>query len=146
MPITLILVILHATVIGAILSISKASSGMTEIMSTYSRYVSDATDRQAGSSRLNETAFSFLLRPVTEEGQVNVNPLVAYAVELGEPRRGSDIQRRFEGRDLDEADKKMYEHKKQRIANRIRRNRPFRFLKKDRKSGPFFARRGKALR
>ena len=103
LPITLILVVLHTMIAGSIVTISKASNGMTELTRTYSSYMSDATELQGGSSRLSELSFSFLLRPVQEDGELNVGPLIAYAGELKEPRRGADILKRFEDREIDDA-------------------------------------------
>ena len=101
LPIACILVVLHVIIIGATLTINKASSGLTNIMQTYSGYISDVTDLQAGASTLTETSSSFLLRPVLGNGEINVSPLVAYASELQNPRRGEDILKRFEGKDID---------------------------------------------
>ena len=73
LPITLVLIVLHALIIGAILSINKASSGLNELMASYSDYISDVTDLQAGASFLSETAASFTLHPRQEEsGEPNI--------------------------------------------------------------------------
>lgn len=103
LPIACILVILHVVIIGATITVSKSSSGLTRIMQTYSGYISDVTDLQAGSSFLSETSFSFLLHPLQEDGDLNMSPLVAYANEFQNPRRGDDIKSRFAGRDLEPA-------------------------------------------
>ena len=101
MVIAVVLALLHVMIVFSIFSVSTASSGMTEIMRTYSGYIADSTDLLAGSSFLAEASMSFYLRPVDGEGNVNVGPLVGYANEYGSSRRGPDIQARFAGREID---------------------------------------------
>lgn len=101
LPIAIILVILHLVIVSSIFLISQASGEMTSIMQTYSGYISDVVDLQGGSSFLSETSTSFLLRPTLESGRLNSTPLFAYANELQRPRRGADIQKRFEGKEID---------------------------------------------
>lgn len=55
----------------------------------------------AGSSLLSETASNYVLMPLTESGEVNAMPLMAYAQELGEDRRGPQVLERFRGYDAD---------------------------------------------
>ena len=80
--IAVVMIALHAMIAGSIASVSRASNGMTEIMRTYSEYMSDVTSLQEGASRLSETATSFLLCPELPNGELNVGPLQAYAQEL----------------------------------------------------------------
>lgn len=101
LSIAVIMIVLHAMIAGSIASVSRASNGMTEIMRTYSEYMSDVTSLQEGASRLSETATSFLLCPELPNGELNVGPLQAYAQELQQDRRGTDIQRRFDAREID---------------------------------------------
>ncbi len=85
------LAILHVIIILVILMINNASSSLSEIMERSSQRLEIVTGLQAGTSVLSETSSSFVLIPTTKEGVVNVGPLMGYAAELSQPRRGSQV-------------------------------------------------------
>ena len=85
------LAVLHVIIIFDILMINDASSSLSTIMEQSSARLETVTSLQAGSSVLSETSSSFVLIPLTEEGAVNVGPLMGYAAELSQPRRGPQV-------------------------------------------------------
>lgn len=87
----IVLAILHVIIIFVILMINKSSSSLSAIMERSSARLEIATALQAGSSVLSETSSSFILIPTTDEGAVNVGPLMGYASELSQPRRGQQV-------------------------------------------------------
>lgn len=106
LPIAVILAILHAWVAVSIITVSRASSKTTEILRTYLGYTSEVTEIQATASQLNETSFSFLLRPtvaVTPKGPIlNLGPLYVYSQSLQSNPRAAEIVKKFENRNLGE--------------------------------------------
>lgn len=102
LPIAIILFILHTVVAGSMVVVSRASNTTTDILRTYSGYTNEITEIQATASRLNETSFSFLLRPtvaVTPQGPVlNLGPLYAYIEALKTESRAETIVKKFEDR------------------------------------------------
>ena len=96
-PIIVILAVLHILIIGLILSINNTTTKLSRTMQESGTYVEEATSLLAGSSLLSETCTNFVLMPLNGSGDVNVNPLVAYANELNEDRRGADVLDRFRG-------------------------------------------------
>ncbi|MBR4255785.1 MAG: GGDEF domain-containing protein [Clostridia bacterium] len=101
LPFSIVFTILHALSIVMFINISIISSGLTGIMRTYSGYISDVTDLQAGASYLTETSMSFIANPVLPNGEFNSSPLIGFATEYQLPRRGNDIVSRFDGKDID---------------------------------------------
>lgn len=97
-PVCVVLAILHAMIIVVILNINISSARLSTIMQNSGSYTQEATSLLAGSSLLNETASNFVLRPITENGEPNVGPLVAYAGELvQEEHRGQHVLAQFQG-------------------------------------------------
>ena len=96
LPIVILFIILHLLVVFLFVSISRESRAMSATMQKMGEYTTDATDLLAGSSKLSETSSGFILMPVTENGEINYTPLMAYAGELKEDRRGSAVAARFE--------------------------------------------------
>ena len=88
MPIVVLTGVLHLLVIIMILMINSVSTELSTIMQNAGKYNQDATSLLAGSSLLSETSSNFILMPKTEGGEVNINPLAAYAAELTQDRRG----------------------------------------------------------
>ena len=78
-PVIILLIIFHLLVIFLFFSISRQSQKMSMIMQKTAEYTSDATDMLGGSSLLSETATNFVLMPVSESGDINYSPLMAYA-------------------------------------------------------------------
>lgn len=107
-PIIAVLVVLHLMVISDVVMINITSSALSSTMQSAGVYTQDATSLLGGSSLLSETATSYMLMPVTANGEVNVSPLASYATELGVDRRPDQVLARFEGYDVsDEVRAKM---------------------------------------
>ena len=85
-----------------ILMINSVSTDLSTIMQNAGKYNQDATSLLAGSSLLSETSSNFILMPKTEGGEVNINPLAAYAAELTQDRRGPQVVARFKTYDVPE--------------------------------------------
>lgn len=85
------LAILHIIIVIVILLINNSSSSLSAIMERSSARLETVTALQAGTSVLSETSSSFVLIPLTNEGAVNVGPLMGYASELSMPRRGQQV-------------------------------------------------------
>ena len=103
-PIAIVLALLHASIIFSIISINRISGHMSSIMAQYGQYINEVMEMQGGSSFLSESSFSFLFHPVIqkgEESELNSGPLVAYATELSNERRGDDILGKFRTYDVD---------------------------------------------
>ena len=105
-PIIILFIILHLLVVYLFISISRESGEMSGIMQRSGEYVSEVTDILGGSSVLNETASNFILMPVNENGKINYSPLMAYASELKNDRRGPQVEERFSKYDVSEEDRK----------------------------------------
>ncbi len=102
MPIVVLTGVLHLLVIIMILMINSVSTELSTIMQNAGKYNQDATSLLAGSSLLSETSSNFILMPKTEGGEVNINPLAAYAAELTQDRRGQQVVARFKTYDVPE--------------------------------------------
>ena len=100
LPLVIVLAVLHVAVIWLFFSISTESNRLSTIMRNAGTYTQDATSLLAGSSTLSETASSFVLLPILENGEVNVGPLNAYAQELTMDRRGDQVMARFREYDV----------------------------------------------
>ena len=100
LPLVIVLAVLHVAIIGLFFSISKESNRLSSIMRNAGTYTQDATSLLAGSSTLSETASSFVLLPILENGEVDVGPLNAYAQELTMDRRGDQVMARFREYDV----------------------------------------------
>lgn len=98
-PSILVLAFLHVAMIFLIIGINQESTLMSVTMQKSASYVTDATSLLAGSSLLSETSTNFVLRPTVGENQPNTGPLMAYANEVKNPRRGPDVLNRFEKSD-----------------------------------------------
>lgn len=107
LPLVIVLAVLHVAVIGLFFSISKHSSQLSAIMRSAGAYTQDATALQAGSSVLSETASTYVLMPILENGEANVGTLNAYANELAQDRRGDQVMARFQEYDVSEEAKAL---------------------------------------
>ena len=95
-PIVVVLALLHLLIISVIFMINSSSSNLSTIMQNAGHYNQEATSLLAGSSILSETAGNFVLLPRSENGEINVGPLSAFAQELlQEDRRGTAVMQRF---------------------------------------------------
>ena len=83
-----------------IVLVNNASSSLSGIMETSSGYLTDVTAMQAGSSLLLETSSAYVLLPTLEDGSVNTGPLMGYVSELSVERRGDQIVKLFENRNI----------------------------------------------
>lgn len=97
LPVIAILTALHLAIIILIFHINITSMRLSKLMQDSATYTETATSLLAGSSLMSETASNFVLMPMTETGEVNVSPLIAYAKELALPRRGDQVVERFRG-------------------------------------------------
>ncbi len=83
-----------------------STNELADQMQKSSDYQQSATNLQAGTSALSETASSFLQAPVIPDGQggeqINLNPLQMYAEELRIDRRPARIAALFEEYDVSE--------------------------------------------
>ena len=107
LPLVIVLAVLHVAVIGLFFSISKHSNHLSTIMRNAGTYTQDATSLQAGSSVLSETASTYVLMPILENGEANVGTLNAYANELAMDRRGDQVMARFQEYDVSEEAKAL---------------------------------------
>ena len=99
-PIIIVLALLHVAIIGLIMQINATSAELSETMKTAGQQIEEATSVLAGASLLSETSTNFILMPVTEHGEINVAPLVAFATEIQRPRRGNQVLERFRNYDV----------------------------------------------
>jgi len=99
-PIIIVLALLHIVIIGLIVKINSTSADLSETMKTAGEQIEEATSVLAGGSLMSETSTNFILMPVTEQGEINVGPLVAFADELQRPRRGNQVLERFRNYDV----------------------------------------------
>ncbi len=110
MPIVIILSVLHILIIAVIVMINTSSSNLSTIMRNAGQYTQEATSLLAGSSLLSETASNYVLMPLTENGEVNVMPLQAYANELAQPRRGEDVLALFRSHKINPEEMELLEN------------------------------------
>ena len=99
-PLIVVLMVLHFFIIVLIIEVNRSDDRLTELTVNAGVYQQTATNLQAGSSVLSETASSYVQMPVTQDGSANVGPLTAYAQELGQNRRGSDVVELFRDYDV----------------------------------------------
>ncbi len=103
-PLVVVMIVLHLLIIVLIIEVNRSEDKLTELMANSGTYQQTATNLQAGTSTLSETATSYAQMPVTPAGEANVGPLMAYVEELGNDRRGKDIVEAFNRYDIgDEA-------------------------------------------
>ena len=102
LPVVCAIAALHILVIFLFLNISRTSANMSAIMQKSGVYTQEATSLLAGSSIMSETSGNYVLMPITENGEVNAAPLMAYAEELKNPRRGEQVTAAFRRHDVDD--------------------------------------------
>ncbi|MBR5109864.1 MAG: GGDEF domain-containing protein [Clostridia bacterium] len=98
LPLTFIIAILHVVIISLVFEANHSNTELSEMMQNCNTYQQYATNLQAGTSILSETASAFAQMPVGKDGAVNTGPLVRYAQELGKDRRGPQIAEWFRAR------------------------------------------------
>ena len=94
-PMGVVLATLLVLIVLAFYKVNLANSNLTDMMQSKSLYQQEATRLQASSSVLSETAGSFVLLPLNEDGSINVGPLLTYVEELGSDRLGPQVAARF---------------------------------------------------
>ena len=97
MLMVILFIFLYVLIISLFMKISRVSASLSETMQKSSSYIEEATSILGGSSLLSETSSNFILVPVTESGEINLSPLIAYAGELESDRRGPQVAERFQG-------------------------------------------------
>ncbi|MDO4803913.1 MAG: GGDEF domain-containing protein [Lachnospiraceae bacterium] len=102
-PVIAVLAFLHLSIISFILGINSQSGLMSSTMQKSGMYIEEATSVLAGSSLLSETSRTFVLMPITQNGEVNLHPLAAFASELkNEEHRGYRVLENFKTYDLEQ--------------------------------------------
>ena len=94
-PLTIIIAVLHIAIISLVFEANRANTELSEMLENCSNYQQYATNLQAGSSILSETASAFAQMPVTKDGAFNTGALLRYAQELGKERRGPQVAEWF---------------------------------------------------
>lgn len=108
-PVVVILAVLHLMILSVIFMINTSSSRLSRFTQDAGRNTEEATSILAGSSLLSETSSHFILMPLNETGEINVAPLQAYAFELSQPRRGSQVLEKFRTYDVREEELALIE-------------------------------------
>lgn len=94
-PLVFVIAILHIVIISLVFEVNRANGELSEMMQKCSDYQQNATNLQASSSTLSETAAAFAQVPVGTDGEFNSGPLIRYAQELGRDRRGPKVAEWF---------------------------------------------------
>lgn len=94
-PLTVIIALLHIAIISLVFETNRANTELSEMMQNCSDYQQYATNLQAGTSTLSETASAFAQIPIGKDGSINVGPLLRYAQELSKNRRGPQVAEWF---------------------------------------------------
>ncbi len=102
-PLTIIIAVLHIAIISLVFEANRANTELSEMLENCSNYQQYATNLQAGSSILSETASAFAQIPVGKDGSINVGPLLRYAQELGKGRRGPQVAEWFRSHNVSTA-------------------------------------------
>lgn len=95
LPMIAVLAVLHLCIVILIFGMNTTSMKLSKQMQQAGQQTAVATLLLAGSSLMSETSGTFILMPLTEEGEPNVLPLIAYANELGVDRRGDQVVEKF---------------------------------------------------
>ena len=101
-PLLVFFAILHILIVFLIIDENRSDDALADLMLRSGKYQQTATELQAGSSVLSETAASYVQIPLASDREPNIGPLKAYAEELGNDRRGEQVVERF--RDYDVSD------------------------------------------
>ena len=99
-PLAVAIAILHIVIILLVYEANRSNSELSAMMQNCSDQQQYATNLQAGTSVLSETATSFVLMPATTDGSFNAGPLLRYAQELSMDRRGPEIVAWFHDQDV----------------------------------------------
>ena len=102
LPMIGVLTALHVVIIVLIFNINTSSMHLSQLMQSAGTHTADATSLLAGSSLMSETTSNYVLMPLTEDGEPNTFPLLAYANELTVDRRGDQVLERFRSYDVSE--------------------------------------------
>ena len=94
-PFAVIIAILHIMISILIYEVNRSSNQLAGMLEQSSSLQENATNLQAGSSVLSETATTFAVVPTDGDGKVNAGPLMTSAQEMKRPRRGVNIVKTF---------------------------------------------------
>ena len=98
-PLVVVIAILHIAIIALVFEANRANRELSEMMQDCSDYQQYATNLQANSSTLSETASAFVQIPIVD-GELNVGPLLQYTQELGRDRRGPQVAEWFKAHNV----------------------------------------------
>ena len=99
-PIIVAIGILLAIIGSLIAAVNKSSNKLARTLQDSGAYIEEITSFLIGANLLSESSSAFVLRPLTDSGGVNVQPLMSYAYELKNDRRGDKIMNDFKGYDI----------------------------------------------
>ena len=99
-PLAVIIAVLHIIIISLVFEVNRSNLELSALMQSCSDFQQSATNIQAGSSTLSETATSFVQMPVTRDSEVNIGPLMQYVQELGRDRSSSKIAEWFRSQNI----------------------------------------------
>ncbi len=94
-PLAVVVAILHIVIVSLVFDTDLSNRVLSEMMQNCSNCQQYATNLQASSSTLSETASAFAQTPVERNGEFNAGPLIRYAQELGRDRQGPKIAEWF---------------------------------------------------
>ena len=97
LPFEVVLCMFLILIVILVFEVNRSSNKLTDMMEKSSVYQRQSTEMQAGISILSETVSNYAQTPALEDGSANVGPLMAYAQELANDRRGPQIAERFRG-------------------------------------------------
>ena len=110
MPLGIILAVLLVFIIILVFEVNRSSNELTDLMERFGVCQQETTNLQAGINTLTETANSFVQNPVSEDGEINVGPVMAFAQELERDRRGPQVAERFQDYDVSEEALEYIDH------------------------------------
>ncbi|MBP5292165.1 MAG: GGDEF domain-containing protein [Lachnospiraceae bacterium] len=93
-PIIVALTILLAIIGALIAAVNKENNKLSVTLSNSAAYIEDVANFVAGANTLSDSSTIFVLRPLTEVGAVNTQPLLTYSFELAQERRGDWLMKK----------------------------------------------------
>jgi len=99
-PVLLIVILVHISIIFNIIEINDSSRYLHVLVQNSGAYQIDATSMQASNTVLSETCSNYIQMPIDTDSNANVGPLMAYVEELGSNRRSPKVAERFKKYDV----------------------------------------------
>lgn len=99
-PILLVVIILHISIIFNVIDINSSNSNLYALMQRSGAYQIDATSMQASNTVLSETSSNYIQMPIDNDSNANVGPLMTYVRELDSDRRSPKVAARFRDYDV----------------------------------------------